>query len=79
MVKRDKAVTNVEFAVVLLLAEISDGLVSEWQLYEQTPSDAHLGKESLERVESAYEIPVQMLSGDWGIIIVIDQQGSVTD
>ena len=56
MLVRGKAGAEVEFGNGLYLVEQEDGLIVDWKLFkDQPPADTKMVKESLERMEKAYE------------------------
>lgn len=63
---RGKAGAEVEFGNGLYLAEQRDGFIVDWELFrDRPPTDSHLVKGSLKRIEESYG-PVAAYCGDRG-------------
>src|SRR5881296_2679161 len=60
VVVRHKAGAEVEFGNTLLLAESRQGLILDWELFEESaPADSRLVKRSVERMEKQLKIKIQ--------------------
>jgi hypothetical protein len=67
VIVRGKAGEEVEFGNLLLLAEQSDGLIIDWELFkEEVPADVRLVRRSVERMESGLQVPIQSVAADRG-------------
>lgn len=67
VIVRGKADAEVEFGNTLFLAEQPDGLIIDWQLYQdQAPADSRMIPEHLERCENENSIILKSLTGDRG-------------
>lgn len=67
VIVRGKAGAEAEFGNTLLLAEQSDGVILDWNLYEeQAQADMKLLPESLERIERYYHSLPGSVTGDRG-------------
>lgn len=65
VIVRGKAGAEVEFGNKLLLAEQSDGLIVDWNLYqERVPADVRVFQESIERVENLTQARIQAATAD---------------
>lgn len=73
---RGKAGAAVEFGNKLFLAENSQGLIVDWKLYrESAPSDDHLVKPSLERMEKTHgDDVIRGIVGDRGFDSAANEQ-----
>jgi hypothetical protein len=67
VVVRNKAGAEVEFGNTLLLGESPQGLIMDWELFEQTtPGDARLVQASVERMEKNLRIKIKEIGADRG-------------
>lgn len=66
VIVRGKVGAEVEFGNVLLLGENPQGVIVDWKLHEQSPSDVNLVQESIQRVEEALSIRIQEIGADRG-------------
>jgi len=67
VIVRGKAGAEVEFGNLLVLGEQADGLIVDWELFqERVPADAGLVRGSVERVENALKMPLRSLVADRG-------------
>src|ERR1700682_433215 len=67
VIVRGKAGEEVEFGNLLVLGEQIDGMIMDWELFEeQVPADPRLVRPSVERVESGLNISVKSLVTDRG-------------
>ena len=64
---RRKAEALVEFGNTLLLAENPQGLILDWQLFQETaPADARLFRQSLDRIQALFEQEPKAVGADRG-------------
>ena len=76
VIVRKKAGAEVEFGNTLLLAENSQGLIVDWELFkEQAPADSALLPWSLGRMEAAYGPQLKAVSADRGFDNEINRIG----
>jgi hypothetical protein len=76
VIVRGKAGAEVEFGNTVLLGENRQGLILDFQIYqEQAPADAHLLVESLERVRAALGRTVGGVGADRGFSNAINREG----
>jgi hypothetical protein len=76
VIVRKKAGAEVEFGNTLLLAENSQGLIVDWELFkEQAPADSTLLPWSLGRMEKAYGPTLKAVSADRGFDNEINRIG----
>lgn len=76
VIVRKKAGAQVEFGNTLLLAENSQGLIIDWELFrESAPADAQLLPRSLGRMEEAYGSVLRAVAGDRGFDSEINRSG----
>jgi hypothetical protein len=76
VIVRGKAGAEVEFGNTVLLGENRQGLIVDFQIYqEQAPSDAHLLVESLERVQAGLGRTVGAVGADRGFANAINHEG----
>ena len=67
VIVRGKAGAEVEFGNTLRLAETSQGLIVDWQLFKETAcADSHQVQECVVRIEKAMDSKVKALCGDRG-------------
>lgn len=67
VIVRGKTDAEVEFGNTLFLAEQTNGLIIDWQLYQdQAPADSRMIPAHLERTENENGIPLKSLTGDRG-------------
>lgn len=67
VIVRGKTAAEVEFGNTLFLAEQADGLIIDWQLYqEQAPADSRMIPEHLRRMKENNGIVLQAITGDRG-------------
>ncbi len=67
VIKRGKSGAEVEFGNLLVLGEQVDGLIVDWELFqERVPADAGLVRGSVQRVESGLKTPLQTVVTDRG-------------
>jgi hypothetical protein len=67
VVVRHKAGCEVEFGNTLLLGESRQGLIMDWELFEQTaPQDARLVRTRVERIEQHLHIELKQVGADRG-------------
>jgi hypothetical protein len=67
VIVRHKPGAEVEFGNTLLLGETRQGLIVDWQLYQDSaPGDARLLAPSLERTQKALGYPIKQMGGDRG-------------
>ena len=67
MIVRGKAGAEVEFGNLLVLGEQIDGLIMDWELFqEQVPADPRLVRPSVERVENGLALSLKGLITDRG-------------
>jgi hypothetical protein len=76
VIVRGKAGAEVEFGNTVLLGENRQGLILDFQIYqEQAPADTHLLVESLERVLAALGRKVGRVGADRGFASAINHRG----
>ncbi len=67
VIVRHKAGAEVEFGNTLLLAESRQGLILDWELFEESaPADSRMVRGSVERIEKNLEIKLKQLGADRG-------------
>ena len=67
VIVRGKTDAEVEFGNTLFLAEQTNGLIIDWQLYQdQAPADSRMIPAHLERTDNENGIPLKSLTGDRG-------------
>lgn len=67
VIVRNKAGTGVEFGNTLFLAENSQGLILDWELFrDRAPADSELLPRSIGRMEAMYGTRVQAVAADRG-------------
>jgi len=67
VIVRGKAGAEVEFGNTLFLAEQAEGLIVDWNLYqEKSPGDAKMIPGHLERMEKDHGISIEGITGDRG-------------
>ena len=66
VLKRGKAGGRVEFGNTLFLAEQSDGIIVDWQLYQTDVKEIQATKESLIKMTDELELDIKSLTGDRG-------------
>ncbi len=64
---RGKAGANVEFGNKLWLGENRDGIIVDYKLYQDNPSDSSLAKPALERLLDDQKLVVKQVWGDRGL------------
>jgi len=75
VIVRGKAGAEVEFGNKLFLAEQADGLIIDWQLYqEQAPADSKMLPDHLVRVAQKSDIALTALAGDRGFDSVANKE-----
>ena len=75
VVVRHKAGAEVEFGNTLLLAESRQGLILDWELFEESaPADARLVKRSVERMEKQLKIKIKEVGADRGFDSAANQE-----
>lgn len=67
VIVRGKAGANVEFGNKLWLGENRDGIIVDYKLYRDNPSDSTLAKPALERLLDDQELAVKQVWGDRGL------------
>ena len=65
--KRGKAGAQVEFGNKLWLGETREGVIVDYQLYQDTPTDSALVKPALERLIDQQKHPITQVWGDRGL------------
>ncbi len=79
VIVRGKAGAEVEFGNTALLGENRQGLIVDFQVYQETaPADAHLLVESLERVQAGLGRTVGAVAADRGFANAINHEGLAT-
>jgi len=79
VIVRGKAGAEVEFGNTVLLGENRQGLILDFQIYQdQAPADAHLLVESLERVQAALGRTVGGVATDRGFANAANREGLET-
>ena len=66
VIKRGKAGGQVEFGNTLFIAEQSDGIIIDWQLYKTDIKEVQATKESVLRMTEEFEYEISSLTGDRG-------------
>ena len=66
VIKRGKAGGQVEFGNTLFLAEQSDGIIVDWQLYQTDVKEIQATKESVIKMTEELELEIESLTGDRG-------------
>ena len=66
VIKRGKAGGQVEFGNTLFLAEQSDGIIVDWQLYKTDVKEIQATKESVIKMTEELELEIESLTGDRG-------------
>jgi hypothetical protein len=67
VIVRHKAGAEVEFGNTLLMAESRQGLIMDWELFQQTaPQDSRLVVERIERIEKNLKIKLKEVGADRG-------------
>jgi len=67
VIVRHKAGAEVEFGNTLLLGESRDGLIVDWELFEESaPADSRLLLRSLDRTEKSLNHPLKLVGADRG-------------
>src|SRR5256885_13701749 len=67
VIVRHKAGAEVEFGNTLLLAESRQGLILDWQLFEESaPADSRMVRCSVERIEQNLKIKLKEVGADRG-------------
>src|SRR6266705_797773 len=80
VIVRKKAGAEVEFGNTLLLAENSQGLIIDWELFaESAPADAQLLARSVGRMEKAYGHGPKAIGADWGFDSYTNRIGLAED
>ena len=67
VIVRGKAGANVEFGNKLWLGENRDGIIVDYKLYQDNPSDSTLAKPALERLLDDQKLEVKQVWGDRGL------------
>lgn len=67
VIKRGKAGAQVEFGNKLWLGETGEGIIIDYQLYEDNPTDSALIKPALERLIDKQQLAVSRVWGDRGL------------
>jgi hypothetical protein len=67
VIVRGKAGANVEFGNKLWLGENRDGIIVDYKLYQDNPSDSSLAKPALERLLDDQNLVVKQVWGDRGL------------
>ena len=76
VVVRNKARARVEFGNTLLLAESSQGLILDWELFrESAPADTQLLPRSIGRIQAAYGQVLKAVAADRGFDSKANQLG----
>ena len=66
VIKRGKAGGQVEFGNTLFIAEQSDGIIIDWQLYKTDVKEVQATKESVIRMTEEFEYEINSVTGDRG-------------
>src|SRR5204863_9860625 len=75
VVVRHKAGAEVEFGNTLLLAESRQGLILDWELFEESaPGDSRLVKRSVERIQKQLQIKLKEVGADRGFDSTANQE-----
>lgn len=75
VIVRHKAGAEVEFGNTLLLGESRQGVIMDWELFQEVaPNDARLVSRSLKRIEANLHIHVKAVGGDRGFDSESNQQ-----
>jgi len=76
VIVRRKAGVEVEFGNTLLLAESSQGLIMDWELFQKSaPADSLLLPRSIGRMEEAYGQKIKAVGADRGFDSQVNQDG----
>ena len=76
MIVRKKAGAEVEFGNTLFLAENPQGVILDWQLFQESaPADSALLPWSVGRMEAAYGPQLKALAGDRGFDSEVNRVG----
>jgi hypothetical protein len=67
VIVRGKAGANVEFGNKLWLGENRDGIIADYKLYQDNPSDSSLAKPAIQRLVDDRKIEVKQVWGDRGL------------
>lgn len=67
VIKRGKAGAAVEFGNKLWLGENRNGLIVDYQLYQDNPSDSRLTKPALQRLAATSKLAIKRVWGDRGL------------
>lgn len=67
VIKRGKAGAQVEFGNKLWLGETREGVIVDYKLYQDNPSDSILIKPALERLVGQQQLPISNVWGDRGL------------
>lgn len=67
VIKRGKAGAQVEFGNKLWLGENRDGIIVDYKLYQDTPSDSHLVKPAIDRLQDEQNHTLVNIWGDRGL------------
>ena len=67
VIVRGKAGSNVEFGNKLWLGENRDGIIVDYQLYQDPPGDSTMAKPALERLLDEQKLNVKQVWGDRGL------------
>jgi len=67
VIKRGKAGAQVEFGNKLWLGETREGIIIDYQLYQENPSDSALVKPALERLVDRQQLAIGQVWGDRGL------------
>ena len=67
VIKRGKAGAQVEFGNKLWLGETSEGIIVDYQFYQDNPSDTALLKPAIERLVDAQQLTIGSVWGDRGL------------
>jgi hypothetical protein len=80
VIVRKKAGAEVEFGNTLLLGENSQGVVMDWELFQESaPADPQLLPRSVGRMERAYEAALKAVAADRGFDSQTNQIGLAAD
>ena len=66
VIKRGKAGSQVEFGNTLFIAEQTDGIIIDWQLYKTDVKEPQATKETVIRMTEELELDIASLTGDRG-------------
>ncbi len=67
IIKRGKAGAAVEFGNKLWLGETRDGIIADYKLYQDNPSDSTLMKPAIQRLADEQKLDVKQVWGDRGL------------